>query len=278
MKWQIALGAFATVALVGMLGFVAAGEQARMASFTAAYQARQIEAGAQLFEDNCRSCHGPQGKGIESVAPAINAADLFNGQRLQAISFPGTVEDYVRASIAAGRPKPSAGTNYPQRMPTWAQRNGGPLRDDQIDSLVAYIMNWKDRALAEAGGPTPGPSGPTFGTDITAALPAGDPSRGKTLAEGPLGCANCHLLAPVGPAWLAQPGQSGIGARAETRIKQPDYTGKATDATRYLLESIVQSNAYVVQGFQPNIMPQNFGQRMSAQDVADVIAYLLTLR
>ncbi len=278
MKWQIALGAIATVALVGVLGFVAVGEQARMASFTAAYQARQIEAGAQLFEDNCRSCHGPQGKGIEGVAPAINASDLFNGQRLQAIGFAGTVQDYIRATIASGRPKPTAGTNYPQRMPTWAQSNGGPIRDDQIDALVAYIMNWKDRALAEQAGPTPGPSGPTFGTDITAALPTGDTARGKTLAEGPLGCVNCHILAPVGPAWMAQAGQPGIGARAEARIKQPDYTGKAADATHYLLESIVQPNVYVVQGFQPGVMPQNFGQRMSAQDLADVIAYLLTLR
>lgn len=278
MKWQIALGAFATVALVVILGYVAVGEQARMASFTAAYQARQIETGAQLFEDNCRPCHGPQGQGIEGVAPAINAPDLFNGQRLQAISFPGTVEDYVRATIASGRPKPTAGTNYPQRMPTWAQSNGGPLRDDQIDALVVYIMNWKDRALAQQAGATPGPSGPTFGTDLTAALPSGDAGRGKTLAEGPLGCANCHILAPVGPAWMAQAGQPGIGTRAETRIKQSDYTGKATDATHYLLESIVLPNAYVVQGFQPSIMPQNFGQRMSAQDLADVIAYLLTLK
>ncbi len=278
MKWQIALGALATVILTALVGYVALGEQARMASFTDAYQARQIEAGAQLFEDNCRPCHGPEGEGIDGVAPAINAPDLFNGQRLQAISYPGTVEDYLRATISSGRPKPTAGTNYPQRMPTWAQSNGGPLRDDQIDALVTYIMNWKDRALAQAGAPTPGPSGPTFGTDITAALPTGDAGRGKTLTEGPLGCANCHILAPVGPAWLAQAGQPGIGARAATRIKQPDYTGKAADATQYLIESIVQPNAYIVQGFQSSIMPQNFGQRLSAQDMADIIAYLLTLK
>ncbi len=278
MKWHIALGLFATLALIGILGYVAAGEPARMASFTAAYQGRKIEAGATLFEDNCRPCHGPQGKGIDGVAPAINAADLFNGQRLQAMSFAGTVEDYLRATISAGRPKPSAGTNYPQRMPTWAQANGGPLRDDQIESLVAFIMNWKDRALAEAAlTPTP-PAGQAAGTDITAALPPGDPARGKSLSEGPMGCAGCHVLASVGPAWLPQPGQPGMGARAETRFKQPDYTGKATSAEQYLFESVVQPNAFVVSGFQPNIMPQNFGQRLTPQDLSDLIVYMLSLR
>jgi len=33
-----------------------------------------------------------------------------------------------------------------------------------------------------------------------------------------------------------------------------------------------------VPGFQPNIMPPNFGTLLKSQDLADVIAYLNTLK
>jgi len=278
MKGQIALGLLALLALIGVLVVVGLGESNRMLEFTGAYDARQIETGASLFEQSCRPCHGPQGQGIGGVAPALNAPDQFDGSRLAKVGFSGTLPDYVRGVIAAGRPVPSAGTNYPQRMPTWGAEYGGPLRADQVDALVAFVLNWKDRALAGGGAATPAPTGPAVGADITLALPAGDAVRGKTLAEAVLGCAGCHVLAAVGPKWPAEGGEPGIGARAETRFQASGYTGKATSAEQYLFESTVLPNAYVVDGFQPNIMPQNLAERLSAQDTADLIAYMLSLR
>jgi len=275
MKGQIALGLLALLALIGVMVAVTLNEQNRMAEFTQAYEARAIEAGASLFEDNCRPCHGPQGQGIEGVAPAINAADLFDGSRLAKIGYGGTLPDYVRGVIAAGRPVPSVGTTYPQRMPTWGAAFGGPLRDDQVDALTAFILNWQDRAL---GTGVPVPTGPTVGADITVALPDGDAARGKSLSEGVLGCASCHVLTAVGPKWPADAGAPGIGSRAETRIQEPGYAGQATSAEQYLFESVVMSNAYVVEGFQPNLMPQNYADRLSAQDMADLLAYMLSLR
>lgn len=278
MKWQIALGMLLVLASMGVLGFVAVGEENRMAEFTRSNASRNIEAGATLFESSCRPCHGPQGMGIEGVAPAINAPDLFNGERLRAMGFGGTVEDYLAGVIAAGRPVPSAGTNYPQRMPTWSRRFGGPLRDDEIETLVAFIMNWEDRALAQ-GQPTPAaPVGGTVGTDTSVSLPQGDPGRGKSLSEGALGCAGCHVLAAVGPSWMAQGGEPGVGGRASQRIQAPDYTGSAKTPEQYLFESVVLPDVYVEEGYQPNIMPKNFGDRLSPQDMADLIAYMLSLR
>jgi mono/diheme cytochrome c family protein len=279
MKGQIAAGLFLVLGLLALTMAIAMSEPPRMEMFKASNQARAVETGASLFENNCRPCHGPQGKGIEGVAPAINAADLYDGSRLAAVGWSGTTEDYVRNVIAAGRPVPSAGANYPQRMPTWSDRYGGPLRDDQVDSLVAFIMNWEDRALAEGGAVAP-PAivDSAVGTDIAVALPEGDAARGQQLAEGGLGCSGCHVLADVGPGWMAAGGQPGIGTRAETRVAQDDYTGQATDAQQYLVESVVRTNAFVVEGFQPNIMPQNYGERLTAQDLADLIAYMSSLR
>ena len=31
-------------------------------------------------------------------------------------------------------------------MPTWSKDFGGPLRNDQIDNVVNYIMNWEEGA------------------------------------------------------------------------------------------------------------------------------------
>jgi mono/diheme cytochrome c family protein len=276
-KTNIVLGTLAMLGFVGAMLYVAIGETERMQTAQQAYAARAIEAGALEFENRCRTCHGPQGEGTP-LAPALNAADLFNGTRLTAAGFAGTVEDFVRGTIAAGRPVPSAGTSYPQRMPTWGEKFGGPLRDDQVDSLVAFIMNWEGRALAAGGGqPTVSPQD-AVGTDITQALPPGDEARGKTLAEGTLGCAACHTLSPVGPAWAAAGEVPGIGTRAGERLAEAGYAGQATTAEQYLLESIVAPGAYLVSGYDPNLMPANLGDRLTPQDAADLIEYMLTFR
>lgn len=280
MRWHIALGTVAVVVLVGVLGYVAINETARMESFTRAYDSRRIEVGAALFENNCRSCHGPQGEGIPGVAPSINAADLYNGERLAAVGFSGTIEDYVEGVIAYGRPVPSAGASYPQRMPTWGQEFGGPLRQDQIEGLVAFIMNWEDRALAASGeGAVTIAEGEAVGVDIAVSLPEGDPQAGASLAQSAVaGCSACHELAAVGPAWAAQGDQPGIGERAEQRINQTDYSGQAATADQYLLESIVLTDAYIVEGFAGGLMPQDYGGRLTAQQAADLIAYMRSLR
>ncbi len=277
MKANIALGTLAMLALVGGLLYVAVNELDRMETAKLAYAARAVEAGGLEFESRCRSCHGPQGKGTP-LAPALFSAELFDGSRLQAAGYTGTVEDFVRGTIAAGRPVPSAGTSYPQRMPTWGEEFGGPLRDDQVNALVAFIMNWEDRALAEAAAIPPLPPGEAVGADITLALPAGDSQNGKILAEGTLGCSACHLLSLVGPAWAAGDGAVGIGERAAQRISEAGYAGQAATAEQYLLESIVAPRAYVVSGYDPALMPVNFGDRLTPQDASDLIAYMLTFR
>ncbi len=280
MKWHIALGTVAVVVLVGVLAYVGINEPTRMESFTQAYDSRRIEAGATLFENNCRTCHGPQGEGIPGVAPSINAADLFNGERLAAVGFSGTLYDYIEGVIAYGRPVPSAGTNYPQRMPTWGQEYGGPLRQDQIDALVSFILNWEDRALAAGGeGIVSLGEGEAVGVDIGVSLPSGDAQAGATLAQSAqAGCSACHELAAVGPPWAAEAGQPGIGERAGQRIVLNDYTGEADTPDQYLLESIVLPNVFVVEGYEPNLMPRDYGDRLTAQQAADLIAYMLTLR
>jgi mono/diheme cytochrome c family protein len=120
-------------------------------------------------------------------------------------------------------------------------------------------------------------AGPPVGTDIAVELPEGDPVNGEALANSQ-GCVGCHVSTATGPAWPPSAGVPGIGERAETRFRQPDYTGNANNAEQYLLESIVQTNVYIVEGYAENLMPGNYSSTLTAQDAADLIAYLLTVR
>ncbi len=284
MTWRVIVGTLCFVITMVLFGYVAVTEQDRMATFDIAYQARQVETGGQLFESNCATCHGLDGKG-GGRAPGLNSPDLLAGKppvRLQQAGWAGTLENYIHATIAGGRPQGSVTfSQYAERMPTWSQEFGGPLRADQIDALVAYVMNW---APAYANfTPEPLPTVVPVGTDITVALPAGDAANGEALATS-LGCTACHISAggatTIGPAWLAasDPSGQGIGTRAGLRLTEADYTGHATSAAQYLFESIVSPDAFVVPSYAPGVMLKDFGTRMDAQQMADVIAYLETLK
>jgi nitric oxide reductase subunit C len=98
-----------------------------------------------------------------------------------------------------------------------------------------------------------------------AALPPGDAAGGESVFAG--NCRACHSLDP--DARLAGPSLAGIAARAATR--RPGYS-----AEMYVYESIVSPNAYVVEGFHGDIMPAGFKQRLSAQELADLLAFLMT--
>ena len=103
--------------------------------------------------------------------------------------------------------------------------------------------------------------------EIAKAMPNADPKHGQQLTVSNA-CIGCHSLDPnqkmVGPTWYNL---------VETAAKR--VPGES--AGLYLYNSIVKPNAFVVPGYAPNIMLQTFGQSLTAQDKADLIAYLLTL-
>jgi len=176
--------------------------------------------------------------------------------------------------LISTRPETYPGNARPV-MAAWSDEFGGPLRTDQIQSLAAFIMNWESTAPDRQTAPAL--EGPPVGTDITQELPEGDPVKGESLAATQ-GCVGCHVSTNTGPAWLATADTPGIGARAETRFSETGYSGNASSAQQYLLESIVNPAAFIVPGFETVNMPPNYGQLLTSQDAADLIAYMLTLR
>jgi basic membrane protein A len=145
-----------------------------------------------------------------------------------------------------------------------------------IASGAIKVDNWSSRETAK------------FEQALAALPKTGDASRGQALTLENK-CVVCHIDAPIdistiAPGWLASadnatPKGEGIGTRAQHRFKDPDYTGAATSADGYLLESIIEPDAYVVHGFAiPSAMPTNFFKHLKPQDLADIIAYLDTLK
>lgn len=122
---------------------------------------REIEVGADLFGTYCSTCHGAKGEGIPQVAPALNRKDLFDGRRQKDVGWAGSVSAFLKDTIAAGRPVASRPDLYVARMPTWSQEFGGPMRPDQIDALVAHLLNWKGTAPEVNAWPPPGTPQPT---------------------------------------------------------------------------------------------------------------------
>lgn len=104
----------------------------------------------------------------------------------------------------------------------------------------------------------------------------GDADRGEMLykqtaigsASAP-GCVTCHSLEP--DQVLVGPPHAGLGTTAETRIP-----GKS--AEQYLRDAIVDPDLEITEGFAPGIMYKNYARELSDQEIADLVAYLLTLK
>ncbi len=94
--------------------------------------------------------------------------------------------------------------------------------------------------------------------------------RGEKWARD-FGCTACHSIDGtqiVGPTWL------GLFGKQETLLD--GSTATADEA--YLRTSILEPNAQIPVGFAPNIMPLNFGERLTAEQVSDLIAYIQSLQ
>ena len=259
---EIILGIFLLIIATGILIVVGVNEEDRMSEFEQQQKGKQIEIGAELFEINCRGCHGPRGEGIPGLAPPLNDAHFFT-RRLDEVGWQGGLKDYVIATVSSGRQVSTRPDLYPgsgsPAMPTWSDRYGGPLRDDQIQALATFIINWESTAIGDAEIsqlPTLTPS----------AADSADPVvRGQAVYLNS-GCGACHVIEGVSVGEIGPP-LSSIGLTAADRVS-------GLSAEEYIRQSIVDPSAYLVDGYD-DLMLKNFADSLSGTQLDDLVAFLL---
>lgn len=205
--------------------------------------------------------------------------DAARDPRLAEVKWNGTLAGYIESTIISGRPVSSL--YWPQPMPAWGQEAGGPLRPDEIKNLTNYILNFEDMALQLSPADVfqsfklPGGTAPVVdgvGTDVAAILPniaGGDAVAGQTKYTS-FGCAGCHN-------GTTAPAVAGTYTRVvNDRLTDPANADKT--AEHYLVESILLPNEFVAPNFTAGVMPQDFGDRLTEQDLKDIVAYLMSQR
>jgi nitric oxide reductase subunit C len=115
------------------------------------------------------------------------------------------------------------------------------------------------------------------------AATVGDARRGAEL-YGTLPCASCHDIEHPLPGGAVCPNLGNIATEAARIVRSSDYHGRAKDAAGYVREAIVDPNAYLVPGASygqadgSSVMPKDFGTTLTAAQLDDLVAFLLTRR
>jgi len=124
-RWKIT-GVVVLLLLVVSLPLSGAVDVEKRSTATAEERFRTIEQGGSVFATNCARCHGDHGEGF--VAPALDSSQFQSA----------ATEDRIHLIASAGVP----GT----LMPAWSNSLGGPLTDEQIWDVAAFIVAWRDGA------------------------------------------------------------------------------------------------------------------------------------
>ena len=83
------------------------------------------------------------------------------------------------------------------------------------------------------------------------------------------GCGTCHTIPGI-------EGATGTVGPNLCDVAQEVREGK--EDVNFLRESIVNPNAEIAEGYQPNIMPQNFGQLFSKEELDTLVAFIANLK
>jgi putative heme-binding domain-containing protein len=246
---------------------LAAAAAATLVAQEHSYTPADIESGARLYQSSCAGCHGPNGDGVPGL-------DLSRGQFRR-----GTSDTDLVRIIQTG----IAGTPMPPHT----------FSDQQAGTIVAYVRNMATLRRGAAA-------------DVLRGV--GDPVRGRTVFEGKGQCTTCHRVNGKGPR--IGPDLSEVGAtrplpelhqslldpsatmrpgnrpfRAVTRdgatiqgrlLNQDSFSVQMIDSSERLV-SLARSNLRESGFLKVSPMP-SMRDKLTAQEVDDVVGYLVTLK
>jgi mono/diheme cytochrome c family protein len=169
-----------------------------------AAQGSGIEKGQVLFQSNCAPCHGEFGEG--GVLPGSNGRVIAP---ISTLEFLSTRDDAtIRAIITSGQPGLG--------MSPFGVSQGGPLSDDDVDGLVAFIRSWQANPPVE------------FPPEIAAPI-----NQDSTTVYAEF-CAQCH----------GSNGEGGIGPS----FQSPDFQAQSDEEIFTTIHDGHQATAMIAWG------------------------------
>lgn len=166
------------------------------------------------------------------------------------------------------------------------------LSEKEIHDLIQFLewvanvdnQGWPPRPILVTGGIVAGSA--TAGVDPPGTKPVDEGDNPIAKGERLFGtaspsCSACHSLSAG--ADMAGPTLAGLVTRAETVLASSDYQGEATDVEGYIQESIVAPSAHLVTGAMysadgTSFMPSGYGDSLSDEEVAQLVAYLMSIK
>ena len=286
---KIVLGGFMLFAAFGLIGaylFTLLVVRADASSGTwkdRIAEEHQLEAmvirGRNLYANLCFDCHGATGLGAtDPNQPGLPGLPLnkpdfkYDNIKNDPAKLAAT-EQLLDLTIHRGRAKP-----VPQiSMPAWGAQDGGPLNDEQIRQLIAFIEHapdseWADivtvrRELGLAEVPNPPKPVVLSPVDAGAALTKANPQTA---------CITCHSFTPgqASPISLAPNlGKYGTDGPFNDQLKAL----KASGDPDWLFKWV--SNAPSI---KPGIIMPAFntsaGGQLSDENIKNIVAYLMSLK
>ena len=227
-----------------------------------------VKAGEQLFygKGTCALCHSiepseaarcPQ-LGTGPLGPAIGArAD----ERVKAADYKGKAKDGVDYLIESlVDPSAYQVPGFPPIMPVINKPPIG-LSNDEVAAVVAFLQSVQGGPVtvtpklvaAFTGTEAPAQPGTAAAQPVVATATNRPPEQ--LIAE--LACIACHKFTEPGP--LVGPSLWDIGGR-----QNEDY----------IRQSILEPNAVIAEGFPPNLMPPDLGQKMNGMEFERLVHWL----
>jgi cytochrome c oxidase subunit 2 len=148
-----------------------------------------------------------------------------------------------------------------------------PVRVLEPAAFEAWLEKQRASGGGAAGGATGAAGGETTGGGTTGEGTTGGETTGESAAEEQLGaktfasagCGACHAFQKAGTEAQVGPSLDDLTAAAQKAGESvPDY----------VRESIEDPNAVVVEGYQPGVMPQNFKDSLSSEEIDALVAYV----
>ncbi len=107
-----------------------------------------------------------------------------------------------------------------------------------------------------------------------------DPERGRALFNAPVAgergeiqpCARCHALEEGGKS------ATGLGTNFYGLAGRAGQTVPGQSAEEYLRISIIDPDAHLAGGFQDGLMYRGYAKALSAEQINDLVAFMLTLK